>query len=291
MRKLSGVLCFCILTLSIAGTNVFPAYATEESILTTEESILTTEESASVGDEVSEGLTESVVEGSLVQTEPEITLPAEDAPAEENLETVEPSEETLIPDDTGDAVEPTEGLPVPTDVPEVVVTEMPSTTTSTEFVASVEATVVCVTIPLTVDVYIDPNAENGFVFGAIEVQNHTKAPVVVSIKDFNTTGIPFQNCIRPEELPDGLYWDNLSVSETLRYVAIGIRPIEYKNVFWREDRSKGYVYTSPTFKKTELGVIDGQSTAYLGLQVYYGKAFATEQNFSFAATFVVELLE
>lgn len=172
-----------------------------------------------------------------------------------------------------------------------IFTEPASETETTEFTTTVTPTVISVTVPLSVDIYINPNEADGFMYGAIEVTNHTSAPVVVSIKEFRTDTLPFESCIRPENLPYGLNWDNLSVSETRKYFALGIRPITFNNRYWKRDLTSDYVYAVPGLTKTGLGIIDGNSSAYLGLRAYYGKAFREEAQFSFSATFVVELME
>ena len=146
-----------------------------------------------------------------------------------------------------------------------------------------------VTIPLNVDIYINPNEEDGFLYGAIEVQNHTKAPVVVSIKDFYAGSIPFRTCIAPYELPNGLSWNNMSVTQTKQFFSLGIKPITYNNKTWEEEYVYDYVYVKENFLQTRLGVIGGEQTAYLGLRSFYGKAFTEEKWFQFSATFVVEL--
>ena len=158
-----------------------------------------------------------------------------------------------------------------------------------EFTTTISPTVVDVTIPLNVEIYINPNEEDGFLYGAIEVQNHTKAPIVVSVKNFQTDTIPFANCIAPYELPGTMDWDNMSVTETQRYFSIGMKPICFNNVTWAEEYVRDYVYAKKGFSQIRLGAIAGNQTAYIGLRSFYGKAFTNEKRFQFSATFVVEL--
>lgn len=166
---------------------------------------------------------------------------------------------------------------------------VPLQESTTQFDATIGATMINVTIPLNVDVYIDPNKEDGFMYGSIEIDNKTNAPVVVSIKDFHTETIPFRECIAPQELPSYYDWDNMSVTETEQYFALGIKPITYNGRQWAEEHVIDYVYATKDFKQTSLGVISGKNKAYLGLRSYYGKAFEEGKHFSFSATFVVEL--
>lgn len=226
---------------------------------------------------------ETSTEEEPTETPAPTEAPVEEAPVETPIEVVDEEPLETPEEDTTDLGE---GLvvPMPPSEPETVTTEG-----STEFVTTIVPTVVDVTIPLNVEIFINPNEADGFVYGAIEVQNHTLAPVVVSIKEFSMTSVPFDYCITPDNLPAGLSWDNLTISETKKYFALGVCPITFNNKYWQELFVDDYVYARDGFSQTKLGVISGGASAYLGLKSFYGKAFTEEKSFRFSATFVVEL--
>ena len=225
------------------------------------------------------------------------------SPAEETVITDTSMEEPVItePVVAPELTEASDVTPDVTQTPDANVPEVSPTTVpvaepdnyegSMQFSTTISPTVVSVTIPLNIDVYIDPNDPNGFIHGAIEIHNNVAAPVVVSIKEFEISTIPFRTCIAPDELPEGLDWGNMSVSETGTFFSLGIKPISYAGTDWMQEYATDYVYVKDDFVQTELGVIAGNESAYLGLVSNYGKAFTEEKSFQFSATFVVELME
>ena len=52
--------------------------------------------------------------------------------------------------------------------------------------------------------------------------------------------ITFESNIKPDELPDGKTWDNLSVADTNKYFALGIKANDASN--WNDTSLTDYKY-------------------------------------------------
>ena len=159
---------------------------------------------------------------------------------------------------------------------------------TTEVSVDIEATVVNISVPLSVSAVINVNEADALVFGDIVIQNNTKAPVRISLAKFASTDLPFTNLIAPADLPNELDWENLNAANSAKYFSLGIKPIDTVNTPWKS-MVGDYVWAVPGFVKTELGVIEAESSSNLGIDARFGRIQTQENSFTFSATFVAEL--
>lgn len=158
----------------------------------------------------------------------------------------------------------------------------------TAVAVDIEPTVVSIVVPLNVSATINVNAEDGLVHGDIIIQNNTKAPVKISLAALASEDLPFTNLIHPDDLPDTLAWDMLNAADSMKYFALGIKPVDTDNTPWKSMVSD-YVWTTPDLTETELGVVEASSSSNLGLSAYFGRTQTQKNAFTFSATFVAEL--
>lgn len=149
-------------------------------------------------------------------------------------------------------------------------------------------TTINITVPLTVNCHINPNVDNGLTHGDIVIENHTKAPVKISLSQLSSTDLPFDNLIIPEELPVELSWNSLNAVDSMKYFSFGIKAIDTQDTTWKE-KALDYIWASPSFTKQDLGVIKSESNANLGLDARYGRTITQNESFLFRAVFVAEL--
>lgn len=159
---------------------------------------------------------------------------------------------------------------------------------TTEVAVDIEATIINITVPLNVNCVINVNEEDALVHGDIVIENHTKAPVKISLSQLSSTDLPFTNLIRPNELPTELEWDMLNASDSMKYFSFGMKAIDTENTPWKS-KVADYTWAVPNFTESELGVIEGESDSNLGLDARFGRTITHNESFTFHAVFVAEL--
>jgi len=153
---------------------------------------------------------------------------------------------------------------------------------------SMFATDIYVTVPLNVACTINPNVEDGFVYGDIVVTNHSYSPVKISVGSFSQTDAA-KTMVTPEGLPDDLTWDTLTKEYSSEYFAIGLRAQENAN--WQEVLIGDYAYADNVTEKTALGIVTGKGEVTLEMDAWYGKSFKNPDNLNLMIMFVAELYD
>ena len=157
------------------------------------------------------------------------------------------------------------------------------------------ATDIDIVVPLNFTVSIDPNLpynDGGFVYASnIYVQNNTVCPISLGIVSFEDESNTFENDILPDGLPNGLEWDNLNVSQTKKYFALGIKASDTNE--WLNYNFDDTVYTKVINENNGLyfGDIGTKESIHFDLEAFYGRANKEAKNFSYKITWIVELCE
>lgn len=163
----------------------------------------------------------------------------------------------------------------------------------TDISISVEPTTIDITVPLNFSCNINPNVSDGFTYANnITVINNTTCPINLGIASFQDEDKNFENDILPTGLPDGKTWDSLSVSDTKKYFALGIK--EKDKSEWMQ-----YALSNPVYAKTinesltniYFGEVASNGSVNFDLEASYGKAFKTSKTFSYKLTWVAELYD
>lgn len=155
---------------------------------------------------------------------------------------------------------------------------------------NVIATTVDITVPANVACTIDPNQatpEDRFQYGELKVVNNGTSPVAVSVTSFTDADSTFEENIKPDGLPDGLEWDNLSVADSAKYFALGIKANDASD--WGNVSLSNFVYVPEVTAPNLIGTLNSGQEGAMDLDASFGLAFTTVKDFSYELVFSAEL--
>ena len=97
---------------------------------------------------------------------------------------------------------------------------------TTDVQVSIVSSAVDIVIPLNVLISIDPNKEKaeGFTYSDCTITNKSKSPIKLYVESVTSNNAPFMNIVNPTTLPQDFDWNHLSIEDTMKYFAIGIKP-------------------------------------------------------------------
>ena len=160
---------------------------------------------------------------------------------------------------------------------------------SMEINVSMYATQINVVVPLNVNCTINPNVEDGFVYGDIVIQNNSTAPMKISLGKFTQANGGF-TMIQPDDIGSvengGLSWETLNSEQSETYLSIGATTGE---TGWYERIATECAYADNMTGTFSLGVVAASDSALVGLDACYGRSFKEVKSLKLQMCFVAEL--
>ena len=153
--------------------------------------------------------------------------------------------------------------------------------------------VVNVTVPLNITCTINPNEDEGFVYGDIILTNNSKVPTEIRLSAF-LAAYPGQVFLTPDGLgtiEEGLTWDALNKEQSNIYYSLGTKPISVDEDEWLRIYAEEPCYAENIADSVLLGVLDSESSGQLGLEAYYGRNFENAKTFHIKMTFVATICD
>ena len=158
-----------------------------------------------------------------------------------------------------------------------------------EILGNIKATVINITVPTSIEFVANP--EDGSIISPnFEIINNTNVDLVVSLCDFSLS----ENSLHTftDVLPEDKNWAELGVSDSKKYISLGLKPLKTEDDGWVDCLENQPIYVKQVKEidgMMELGTIKKNSGVSFELVGNAGRAFLETVSVTYDLVFMFEL--